>query len=424
MAPTLNIPSTVDDPSYRYKMPAMVSKIEGSGNGIKTCLVNMADVAKALKRPAVVCTKFFGCELGAVCRYDERDGEARSIVHGAHQTDVLQKHLDKFIHKYVLCPKCKYPEIDIKVKSGMVGARCAACGWAGDLDNAHPLAKVIVKDMSDDSGKKGKKSKAERQAERAEKARKKAADDDSFDDASSDTKTAKKDKKDKKEKKEKHDKADNKEKKDKVEKKEKHDKHHHHRKHEKKEKKSKKDKDGSDESGDADAGDVLVFDDEVMKSVVTKIAAFVDEAGDSLDVDDLFAEVRAIQVSQDFDNDLRLYAVIAALFPQGSLSKKSLPRMVDHIAKFIENAKMTPPQVFNAFEQYYAIYPESLKGYPMVLKVLHDEEVFDDEGCISYYSQDTGPTWFCNARPVVKPFVEWLQESEEESTSGEMDVEA
>mmetsp|Transcript_55905 Transcript_55905/g.127141 ORF Transcript_55905/g.127141 Transcript_55905/m.127141 type:complete len:221 (+) Transcript_55905:221-883(+) len=219
MAPMLNIPSSVNDPSYRYKMPAMVSKVEGSGNGIKTCLVNMADVAKALKRPAVVCTKFFGCELGAVCRYDERDGEARAIVHGAHQTEMLQGHLDKFIQKYVLCQKCKYPEIDIKVKGGVVGARCRACGWAGDLDNVHPLAKVIVKEMSEDSGKKGKKTKAERQAERAEKARKKAAgEDDSGDEESSDPKPAKKEKKEKKEKKDKHEKSENHEKKEKKEK--------------------------------------------------------------------------------------------------------------------------------------------------------------------------------------------------------------
>ncbi len=29
----------VDDPEYRYKMPAVLSKIEGSGNGIKVCLI-------------------------------------------------------------------------------------------------------------------------------------------------------------------------------------------------------------------------------------------------------------------------------------------------------------------------------------------------------------------------------------------------
>jgi hypothetical protein len=63
--------TVVDDPTYRYKMPKMSARTEGRGNGIRTLIANMSEIADALHRPPNLVTKFFGVELGAQSRYEE-----------------------------------------------------------------------------------------------------------------------------------------------------------------------------------------------------------------------------------------------------------------------------------------------------------------------------------------------------------------
>merc|ERR1712060_957837 len=97
--------------------------------------------------------KWFGNELGAQSTYTNKEGEGeRAIVNGAHGTEVFQELLDKFIAKYVCCENCHLPEIDMIIKKGTILGRCAACGWAGDLDNGHKLAAFITKNPPDASG--------------------------------------------------------------------------------------------------------------------------------------------------------------------------------------------------------------------------------------------------------------------------------
>ena len=128
MAQIINIAGAqaIDDPEYRYKMPRIVGKVEGRGNGIKTAIPNMVDVASSLHRPPGEVTKFFGCELGAQTTYN--DDTERSIVNGAHETRVLQDKLSVYIEKFVLCPACKLPETSYKIKHEIIYHNCLACG--------------------------------------------------------------------------------------------------------------------------------------------------------------------------------------------------------------------------------------------------------------------------------------------------------
>lgn len=142
---SLNVNRNVSDAFYRYKMPRICAKVEGKGNGIKTVIVNMVEVAKALGRPATYPTKYFGCELGAQTQFDFKN--ERFIVNGSHDSAKLQDLLDGFIRKFVLCPECDNPETELIVstKRNTISQGCKACGYHGTLDFNHKLNTFILK---------------------------------------------------------------------------------------------------------------------------------------------------------------------------------------------------------------------------------------------------------------------------------------
>lgn len=141
----LNVNRAIQDQFYRYKMPRLAAKVEGKGNGVKTVITNMVDIARALARPPTYPTKYFGCELGAQTQFDFKND--RYIVNGSHDASKLQDMLDGFIKKFVLCEQCQNPEtvFKISVKKGLIGARCKACGYVFQLDMTHKLTTFILK---------------------------------------------------------------------------------------------------------------------------------------------------------------------------------------------------------------------------------------------------------------------------------------
>ncbi|PIA31112.1 hypothetical protein AQUCO_05200006v1 [Aquilegia coerulea] len=124
----------------------------------------MVDIAKALARPASYITKYFGCELGAQSKFDEKTGV--SLVNGAHETAKLAGLLENFIKKYVQCKECKNPETEIIItKAQMLQLKCAACGFVSDVDMSDKLTTFILKNPPEQ--KKGSRDKkAMRRAEK------------------------------------------------------------------------------------------------------------------------------------------------------------------------------------------------------------------------------------------------------------------
>lgn len=66
---------------------------------------------------------------------------------GSHTLEDLSKLLDKFIARYVLCGKCKYPECAFELQKKNLMSRCNACGNERMLDTQHKAGKQMVKDM-------------------------------------------------------------------------------------------------------------------------------------------------------------------------------------------------------------------------------------------------------------------------------------
>ena len=78
--------------NFRYKMPKMVLKVEGKGNGIMTNVTNLDEVAKALRVPVPYPLKFFGIELGSLTK----SKESSFIVNGKHDIVSMENVLNKY----------------------------------------------------------------------------------------------------------------------------------------------------------------------------------------------------------------------------------------------------------------------------------------------------------------------------------------
>lgn len=155
------------DPHYRYKMPKLTAKVEGSGNGIKTVITNMIQIAKSLDRPPSYPLKYFGCELGAQVTMNLD----QYVVNGSHDPDKLQSLLYSFIKKFVLCTKCTNPETVLTIQNLKIGQKCLACGHDTYIvKSVHKITTFIINHPPDGQTpttvKKDKSSKGEKRSKK------------------------------------------------------------------------------------------------------------------------------------------------------------------------------------------------------------------------------------------------------------------
>ena len=373
----LNIPSTIEDPSYRYQMPRMDLKQESRLNGVKTNIFNLDDVAKSLRVPSDFIIKYMWYELGVA-------KEKKTIIKGKHTYEDLLVVLDQFIHKYILCPKCKLPEITLFGEKKVLKCKCRACGKIKKLDNSHKVVghilKNIPKDMSEIDG--------DMAGEEADE---------------KDGKKKKKDKKDKKEKKSK-----------------------------KSKKEAEKEAEGEEDKEELseDDADELTHESEHVKSSIQSIRDFIIDKGEDLTNEKLTEEIHNVCISVGAPPDLRYYIAFNGMFTIKILEelKKFGPIWKKYLAEDGKDGiKNFLPIVCRFFIE---TYPKLEIAIDTFMITIHQAGILDNDEILLDWSNKkfkTNKTSCLYDRKIEKSFkkkaekfFKWVEEAEStESESSE-----
>jgi translation initiation factor 5 len=404
----IGLPEVAKDSSYRYTMPSLVTKIEGRGNGIKTVIVNMTDVAKALHVNPAYTTKFFGIELGAQSKYN--DAKERSVVNGAHQASDLQEHLQKFVELYVLCTRCHYPEIKWDVRKSAIKVDCAACGYNGVNSSNHKIISYILKQVNGvGKGKSKSKSKgkdsSDKQSRRngkkatAPKNGEEEADPSAAASSSTSTSTIKSDAP--------------------VE------------WHADTSKEAIEDRKKAEMSTmvaeDTEVQRVLkqAKDENRLNSPVTVLQVFL--ATQERSSDEIMSELRRLQLARGFDEPTKVKLVLEALidYKQPSEVAAQFAKHSDLLGRLCKT-KNACTLFLGCIEELVAVVePELLLRTPMILQALYESDVIEEEYMVSWFDLPPESSWLVNkeiatlVKSKAEPFIEWLKDADEESDDEE-----
>ncbi|POM61572.1 Eukaryotic translation initiation factor 5 [Phytophthora palmivora] len=349
---------------------------------------------------------------------------------------MMQQHLSKYIEGFVLCPGCRLPETKYKFKGQLIYHKCYACGAVEPVDMNHKLTTFIFKEHTaakrgskDDKKKKDKKDKKEKKEKKPEDDEKKE-------------KKEKKDKKDKKEKKEKKDKKDKKKK-------------HH------KDKNSDKDTSGAEDDDDevvwhtdlsaeavaaraaeaeaieaaaaaamqasaaeevvATLDNLQVDDENALDSAVSNLQRFLSESHSETEI---YEELCRQQTYSALPVTDRLVIFFRSAFTQQVLASNQVAKYAPVLEKIIDGPH-SQYQLLALAEHFCAVeHPELLSSYPILLKLLYDEDLLEEE-CLVAWANDGVRKEYAHwavtdelaakLKALLQPFIEWLENAEEES---------
>ena len=141
----ININGTTD-PFYRYVMPKIEIKVEGTNKMIRTYIININNIAECLNRTPDYIITFLGQDLSVNQCYEKQTD--RYYVTGKYEQHKIQSSLQKMINAYILCKKCSNPEtmsnLIGKKKNSTIELVCRSCGYTSELDNTDKFVKYML----------------------------------------------------------------------------------------------------------------------------------------------------------------------------------------------------------------------------------------------------------------------------------------
>jgi translation initiation factor 2 subunit 2 len=101
-----------------------VLKVKGHHEGTKTVITNFMQIVTCLRRDAEHVIKFLTKELASSGELREK----RLILSRKLASKDVNEKIEKYVNRFVLCPKCKKPDTELDNDGGKVFLRCLACG--------------------------------------------------------------------------------------------------------------------------------------------------------------------------------------------------------------------------------------------------------------------------------------------------------
>ena len=101
-----------------------VLKVKGHHEGVRTVISNFAQIVACIRRRSEHFLKFLGRELAS---QSEVSGD-RLILSRRLTSKEINEKIERYVNRFVLCPKCKKPDTELSEEGGKTFLRCLACG--------------------------------------------------------------------------------------------------------------------------------------------------------------------------------------------------------------------------------------------------------------------------------------------------------